>query len=92
MFIKDKIINMTLGKKFILASNSRSRYRLLKNAGLNFVKLKPICNEENIKKKFLKKNPNKQKLAKYLAKEKALSVSKKKTKHLCCWLRHYYNI
>ena len=78
MFITVKIVNMALGKKFILASNSSSRFKLLKNAGLNFSKLSPLCDEENIKKDFLKKNLNKIKLAKYLAKEKALSVSKKK--------------
>jgi len=76
MFIKTKVINTVLGKKFILASNSSSRFKLLKNAGLEFTKSKPLCNEENIKKNFLKKNLNKKNLAKYLAKEKALSVSK----------------
>jgi len=67
---------MSLGKKFILASNSYSRYRLLKNAGLSFIKKKPLCDEEIIKLNFLKKNFNKKKLPSFLAKEKALSVSK----------------
>ncbi len=82
MFITVKVVNMNLGKKFILASKSRSRFKLLKNAGLKFTRLNPLCDEENIKKKFLQKNINKKKLAKYLAKEKALSVSKKKANTL----------
>ena len=68
---------MILNKKFILASNSISRYRLLKNAGLNFTKIKPLCNEEKIKEHLLKKKTNKKNLSKLLAKEKALSVSEK---------------
>ena len=75
MFIIVKVINMSLGKKFILASNSNSRYKLLKVAGLNFVKKKPLCDEESIKINFLKKSIKKNKLPIFLAKEKALSVS-----------------
>lgn len=82
MFITVVVVNMSLGKKFILASKSRSRFKLLKNAGLSFKRLSPICDEENIKKNFLKQNLNKKILAKYLAKEKALSVSKKNPKTL----------
>tara|TARA_B110000438_G_scaffold293602_2_gene333738 strand:- start:110 stop:700 length:591 start_codon:yes stop_codon:yes gene_type:complete len=67
---------MFISKKFILASNSSSRYRLLKNVGLNFVKKKPLCDEDSIKKKLIKKNINNNKIPKFLAKEKALSVSK----------------
>ena len=36
-------------QKFILASSSKSRYKILKNAGLNFTQKKPNCNEEDIK-------------------------------------------
>ena len=76
------IIHMLLNKKFILASNSDSRKILLKNAGLNFFTEKPLCDEEFIKDQLLKKNVNKKKLPKLLAKAKALSVSKKKIKQL----------
>lgn len=75
MFITVLVIHMFLNKQFILASNSASRYRLLKNAGLKFIKLPPFCDEENIKKQLIKKNTNKKNLPKYLAKAKALSVS-----------------
>ena len=77
MFITIKVVNMVLGKKFILASNSASRYSLLKNAGLSFSKASPFCNEEKIKKKLLQKKINKKTLPKQLAKQKALSVSRK---------------
>jgi len=68
---------MVLGKKFILASNSASRYKVLKNAGLCFIKKTPLCNEENIKKNLIKQKIKKENFPKCLAKEKALSVSKK---------------
>ena len=77
MFITVNVINMALGKNFILASNSTSRYRLLKAAGLSFSKRIPTCNEEKIKTKLLQKKLNKKNIPKYLAKEKALSVSRK---------------
>jgi len=73
---------MLLNKKFILASNSTSRKRLLKNAGLVFLTKKPLCDEEYIKNQLFKKNINKKNLPKLLAQAKALSVSKKKTKQL----------
>ena len=73
---------MFLDNKFILASNSASRKMLLKNAGLNFFSKKPLCDEDYIKDQLLKKNINKKKLPKLLAEAKALSVSKKNTKHL----------
>jgi len=82
MFITVKVVNMVLGKKFILASNSASRFRLLKNAGLDFIKTQPLCNEEKIKKNFLQNMPNNKKLPEHLAKEKALSVSRKKPNKL----------
>ncbi len=69
---------MLLNKQFILASNSVSRYRLLKNTGLNFIKTSPSCDEDYIKRKIIKKTKNKKKLPILLAKEKALSVSIKK--------------
>ena len=76
------IIHMLLNKKFILASNSASRKRLLKNAGLIFLTKKPLCDEEYIKDQLLKKNINKKNFPKLLAQAKALSVSKKNTKNL----------
>ena len=68
---------MTIRTNFLLASNSASRYSLLKGAGLKFQTIKPQCNEELIKKKLLNLKINIKNLSKYLAKEKALSVSKK---------------
>ena len=76
------IIHMVLNKKFILASNSASRKRLLKNAGLSFFTEKPLCDEGYIKDQLWKENINKKKLPKLLAEAKALSVSKKNTKYL----------
>ena len=73
---------MVLNRQFILASNSASRKMLLKNAGLSFFTKKPLCDEDYIKDQLLKKNINKKKLPKLLAEAKALSVSKKNTKHL----------
>ena len=82
MFITVKVVNMSLRKTFILASNSASRYRLLKSAGLSFNTTPPFCNEEKIKKKLLDKKLNKKNIPMYLAKEKALSVSAKKPNKL----------
>ena len=76
------VIHMLSNKQFILASNSSSRKMLLKNAGLIFLTEKPLCDEEDIKDQLLKKNINKKRLPKLLAKAKALSVSEKNTKHL----------
>ena len=73
---------MVLNRQFILASNSASRKKLLKNAGLSFFTKSPLCDEDCIKDQLLKKNINKKKLPKLLAEAKALSISKKKTKHL----------
>ena len=75
-------IHMLLNKQFILASNSSSRKKLLKNAGLNFFTEKPLCDEEYIKDQLLKTNINKKNLPKLLAEAKALSVSKKNAKYL----------
>ena len=82
MFITMVVIHMLLNKQFILASNSASRKMLLKNAGLSFFTEKPLCDEDYIKDQLLKKNINKKKLPKLLAEAKALSVSKKNTKHI----------
>ena len=76
------VIHMFLNEQFILASNSASRKRLLKNVGLSFFIKKPLCDEDYIKKQLLKKKTNRKKLPGLLAKAKALSVSEKNTKHL----------
>ena len=55
MFITIIFINTLMHQKFILASSSKSRYKILKNAGLNFTQKKPNCNEEDIKKKINRK-------------------------------------
>ncbi len=81
MFINIVVVNMFLNKSFILASNSKSRYTLLQNAGLKFIKKKPLCDEDYIKKNLIKKN-NLRNLPKLLAKEKALSISIKNPKRL----------
>ena len=73
---------MFLNKKFILASNSASRYKVLKNAGLRFTKTSPLCDEDYVKKQLIKNCINKKNLPKLLAKEKALSVSTKKPNEL----------
>ena len=82
MFITVGVVNMFLNRKFILASNSLSRYRLLKNAGLSFIKMKPRCNEKIVRKKLNKKNINIKNYPKILAKEKAMSVSRLRPNYL----------
>ena len=64
-------------KKFLLASKSSSRYRLLKNAGLAFQTAIPNCDEGLIKAQLLKSKISIKNLAKHLAREKAMSVSNK---------------
>jgi len=76
MFITVKVVHMIIRKNFLLASKSSSRYTLLKSAGLKFQTTKPRCNEEIIKEKLINLKTNIENLPKYLAKEKALSVSK----------------
>ena len=64
-------------KKFLLASKSSSRYRLLKNAGLAFQTAIPNCDEDRIKSQLLKSKISIKNLAKHLAREKAISVGNK---------------
>jgi len=82
MFITIGVLHMFLNKKFILASNSASRYKVLKNAGLRFTKTTPLCDEDYVKKQLIKNYINKKNLPKLIAKEKALSVSTKKPNEL----------
>ena len=64
-----------LSKPLILASSSKIRQRILQEAGLDFKVMSPLYDEDE-EKKTLKKMPPK-KLALFLAKEKALSISRK---------------
>ena len=73
---------MFINKKFILASSSKSRYKILKQNNLNFFKKKPMCSEELIKKKLNKKNKKPIQIVKHLAKEKAKSISASSTNQL----------
>ena len=77
MFITIIFINTLMHQKFILASSSKSRYKILKNAGLNFTQKKPNCNEEDIKKTINRKTKP-EIFAKKLSYEKARSVSRQK--------------
>ena len=67
---------MFFNKKFILASKSKSRFFILKNNKLNFRCVFPSCNEEFIKNKIIKKKISPKNISLFLAKNKALSVSK----------------
>ncbi len=60
-------------KKLILASSSKSRFQILKNAGLRFLQETPNCNENEIKKKIDNKNPTT--FVKKLSYEKSKSIS-----------------
>ena len=68
---------MLFNKKFILASNSKSRFYILKNNKLNFQQVSPTCNEELIKKKQINENISPKKISLCLAINKAASISKK---------------
>jgi len=70
---------MVFRTKFILASLSQSRYRLLKKNNLFFIKIKPTCNEDVIKKTLLKKKLLPKTISLELARTKARSVSLKNT-------------
>ncbi len=68
---------MLFNKKFILASNSKSRFLILKNNKLNFRRVSPTCDEETIKKKKIKEKISPKKISLCLATIKAASVSKR---------------
>ena len=63
--------------KFILASNSSSRYKILKDSGFSFIKTPPVTDEEKLKKQIRKKKKPSL-IAKKLSYEKAKSISIKK--------------
>ena len=67
--------------KFILASSSKSRYKILKNSGLMFKKKIPKCDEEKIKKEIvnLKKKPTEYVKKLSYEKAKSISIQKKNT-------------
>ena len=69
---------MIFNTDFVLASTSKSRYFILKNAGLSFSKHAPLCDENKLKKKLLIKKNTPKKISLELARLKAFSVSKKK--------------
>jgi septum formation protein len=68
---------MIFNNKFILASSSLSRFKILKNNKLNFSKVDPICNESSLKNKMILKKTPHNKISLELAKLKSKSVSKK---------------
>ena len=71
---------MFFNNKFILASSSLSRYKILKKNNLNFTKTKPKCNENFLKKKLIKKKVPAKKISLVLARLKAKSISLEKKK------------
>ena len=73
---------MLINKEFILASSSKSRFKILKQNKLNFKQVEPKCDEEKIKKKLLKNNNKPTDVVKILAREKTISVSIKNPKEI----------
>ena len=68
--------------KFILASTSKSRHKILKNCGLNFLTQKPNCNEDKTKKKLILEKKTAKKISLELARLKAKSICKKNKNNL----------
>ena len=66
---------MFINKKFILASSSKSRFKILKQNKLSFKQIKPRCDEEKIKQQLLKNKKSPISIVKKLAREKTVSVS-----------------
>ena len=73
---------MFFNNKFILASNSKSRFFILKNNKLNFRQVSPACNEELIKRQKIKEKTTPKKISLCLAKHKAASISVFKKNYL----------
>ena len=67
---------MFFNNSFILASSSKSRYKILKAVKLSFATKTPRCNEEQIKHKIKKSKFSPKKISEVLAKEKSKSISK----------------
>ena len=68
---------MIFNNKFVLASTSKSRYSILKNTGLSFLRHAPLCDESKLKKELLIKKTTPKKISLELARLKAFSISKK---------------
>ena len=63
--------------EIILSSSSKTRRKILKNIGIRFNYKPPRVNEEKIKEKLMLKQTKPKKICQILAKEKALSNTKK---------------
>ena len=63
--------------EIILSSSSKTRRKILKNIGIRFNYKPPRINEEKIKEKLMLKQTKPKKICQILAKEKALSNTKK---------------
>ena len=63
--------------EIILSSSSKTRRKILKNIGMRFNYKPPCVNEEKIKEKLILKQIKPKKICQILAKEKALSNTKK---------------
>ena len=74
---------MLTNNTYILASSSKSRKLILQNCGLKFKQVRPLCNEELIK-KSIKGKLKPTNIAKTLSYEKAKSISIKKN-----YFKHY---
>ena len=75
-------INMLFNNSFILASSSKSRYKILKRNNLFFSKIPPQCNENLLKKNLIKKKFPTKKICLELARLKSKSISKIKKNRL----------
>ena len=73
---------MLFNKKFILASNSKSRFYILKKNKLNFRCVSPSCDEKLIRNQKIKKKISPKTISLCLAKNKAISISEKNYKSL----------
>ncbi len=69
------IINNSMHKQIVLASSSKSRSKILKNAGIHFFQINPLCDEEAIKKRIKSKKNKPKQYVKKLSFEKAKSIS-----------------
>ena len=67
---------MLFNNRFILASSSSSRYKILKKNNLFFTKINPRCDEERVKKSMIKIKKPPQKISLELARLKSHSISK----------------
>ena len=67
---------MLFNNKFILASSSASRFKILTCNKLSFINVSPRCNEDNLKKKLIKKKISIRNISLELARIKSKSISK----------------